>query len=260
LVLQAKITVTSKKIMHMKPAMLLIALIISCSLVAQDDSTWKEASKESQAYHKYRQHLSYPSYSFDKINAMIRKQVLTDSEDNLVLKEKAYASLSLREKFTYNMIHAESYSQNCDAEPPIQEEQKKIFSNLPDAFYEYSWSERQEKFFTGNKDSVVALIKECVSKNNRIGVNFKLAIVEMNAREMIPFLIKIYNIEKKDHDILTLLMLLMKGSEYKPFLISASYKKLYGDDTSYGAYIMYSKANEDLILKRATDFYNEIKK
>ncbi|MFI5134174.1 MAG: hypothetical protein ACHQEB_07555, partial [Chitinophagales bacterium] len=80
----------------MKPAIFFLMFFISFSLFAQDDSTWKEASKESQAYHKYRQHLSYPPYSFDKINLVIKKQVVTDSDDNLVLKEKAYASLSFR--------------------------------------------------------------------------------------------------------------------------------------------------------------------
>lgn len=240
----------------MKQVLLCAALIISFSLLAQDDTEWKEASKESQAYHKYRQHLSYPSYSLDKINLIIKKQVVTDSEDNLVLKDKAYASLSLKEKFTYTMLHGESYSQNCDAMPPIQDEQKKIFGYLPDAFNEFAWSERQEKFLNDNKDSVILLIKECASKSKRIGINFKQAILTINAKEMISFLIKTYNAQRKDHDILSLLMLLMKENKYEPFLASASYKKLYGDDSNYMDYLTYNKANEDLIIKRATDFVN----
>jgi hypothetical protein len=109
----------------MKVATFLIACCISFSLSAQSEGEWKEASKESQAYHKYRQHLSYPPYSLEKINLIIKKQVIEDSEYNLVLKSKTYSSLSLKEKFTYNMLHGESYSQNCDAMPPIQDEQKK---------------------------------------------------------------------------------------------------------------------------------------
>ncbi len=240
----------------MKQALLLTALLISFSLIAQDDSLWKEASKESQAYHKYRQHLSYPPFSLDKINLIIRKQVVSDSEDNLVLKDKAYASLSLKEKFTYNMLHGESYSQNCDAMPPIQDEQKKIFGYLPDMFNEFTWSERQEKFLTDNKESVIALIKECASKSNRIGINLKQAILVMNAKETIPFLIKVYTSQHKDHDILSLLMLLMKENNYEPFVASTSYKKLYGEESNYMDYLTYNKANEELILKRATDFAN----
>ena len=90
----------------MKAVILLITCCISFSLFAQSDGEWKEASKESQAYHKYRQHLSYPPYSLEKINLIIKKQVIEDSEYNLVLKDKAYSFLSLKEKFTYNMLHA----------------------------------------------------------------------------------------------------------------------------------------------------------
>jgi len=139
--------------------------------------------------------------------------------------------------------------------PPILEEHKKIFGYLPDAFDEYSWSERQANFMTSNKDSVIALIKESANRSRRLGVNYKMAIVEMNAKEMIPFLISFYKTDKKDHDILTVLMLLMKKSEYKPFMASASFKKLYSEEASYQAYLDFNKANEDLILKRAMDFY-----
>ncbi len=52
----------------------------------------------------------------------------------------------------------------------------------------------------------------------------------------------------------------MKDNEYEPFLLSGSYKKLYAEDTSYQNYLNYSKANEELIIKRATDFYNADKK
>ncbi len=78
--------------------------------------------------------------------------------------------LSFREKFTYHMIHAESYSQNCDAMPPIQNEQKKIFAYLPDAFDEYDWSDRQTAFLQKNRDSIIALITESMTRSKRIGV------------------------------------------------------------------------------------------
>jgi hypothetical protein len=60
--------------------------------------------------------------------------------------------------------------------------------------------------------------------------------------------------------MLTVLMNLMKDNEYEPFLLSGSYKKLYAEETSYQSYLTDSKANEDLIIKRATDFYNADKK
>jgi hypothetical protein len=85
--------------------------------------------------------------------------------------------------------------------------------------------------------------------------------LEINAREMIPDIIATYRAGKvKDLDLLTVLMQLMKDNEYEPFLLSGSYKKLYAEETSYKTYLNYSKGNEDLIIKRSTDFYNAIKK
>jgi hypothetical protein len=240
----------------MKPFLLLCFLVISFSLSAQPEVEYKEPSKESQAYHKFRTRLTYPSYSFEKTNTAIRKQVFEDSESNLMIKDAVYNSFSPREKFTYNMLHGEWFSQNCEAMPPIQDEQTKIFSYLPDVFDEFSWSDRQLEFFKSNRDSVLEWIKVSASKNNRVGINYKQVIVEINGTELIPFLIKTYSVTKKDHDILTLLMLLMKDNNYEPFINSASYKKLYGETANYQDYLSFNRANEDLIIKRATEFYN----
>ena len=77
---------------------------------------------------------------------------------------------------------------------------------------------------------------------------------------MIPLLINIYNVTKKDLDILTLLMNLMKDNKYEPFLKSPSYKKLYSNGSIHTSFLNYNKGNEDLVIKRATDFYNTTKK
>lgn len=239
----------------MKLFLLLCLASISLSVYAQPEEEFREASKESQAYHKYRLHLTTPAHGLEKIHLLIKKQVMEDEENNLVLKDAVYNSLSAREKFTYNMIHGETYSQICDAMPPIQDEQTKIFGYLPDVFNEYTWSERQVEFFTSNKDSVMQWIKVSVAKSNRIGINYKQAILEMKANEMIPFLIKTYLVTRKDHDILTLMMLLMKENNYEPFAKSPSFDKLYGENSSYLGHLAYNKANEDLIIKRASEFY-----
>lgn len=238
----------------MKYIFLLLAFTLPFTLSAQDEEVWKEASKESQVYHQARIKPSVPPYGLERIKGLVDR-IRSVEDENLKLDHKTYMGLSLREKFTYHMIHAESYSQNCDAMPPIQEEQLKVFGYLPDAFNEYSWSERQSNFLKSNRDTVMALIRESVSRSKRIGVNYKMAIVEINAREMIPFLIKAYKSDKKDHDILTVLMLMMKNNEYKPFMASQSFRKLYGTEASYQAYLTFNKANEDLILNRASDFY-----
>jgi hypothetical protein len=245
----------------------LIILFVCHHSFAQSPDEWKEASAESQGYHKYRLEMSTPAYGLDKIQDLISKLKPDDNSDDMggtvSLDQKTYLSLSLREKFTYHMIHPESYSQNCDAMPPIQNEQKKISAQLPDAFGENNWSEHQTKFFLANRDSVIALMKDCITKDKHVGLNFKHVIVDINAKEMIPFIVSAYNEQKKDHDLLTVLMLLMKDNEYDQFLTSSSYKKLYANtdyETSYKAYLNFNAANEALIIKRATDFYNGLPK
>lgn len=246
----------------MKPLYLFLLLCATtiCSQAQDEGEVWKEPSKESRAYHTYRNYMSEPGYGKLKILGLLKK-LTPDEEDNEKLKQSDYLSLTLREKFTYHMMHGESYSQNCDARPPIQDEHKKIFGRLPEMFGENNWSERQVQFLRSNKDSVMQWIKECVAKEKRLGLNLKHAIVDINGREMIPFLISTYKTDKKDHDILTVLMLLMKNNEYKEFMVSTSNEKLYGDEiNSYDSFLNFNIPNEELIIKRATDFYNGLPK
>jgi hypothetical protein len=202
-----------------------------------------------------------PPYGLKKVTALIKKIRSVDSENgddySEVLDEKLYASLSLPEKFTYHMIHPESYSQNCDILPLQENEDQRIFGHLGNIFGEHYWSERQLNFLKTNRDTVMQLMKPLIEKNKSVGDNFKEAIVDMNATELIPCLIDCYKAEKKDHYILTLLMLLMNNNKYPEFMGSSSYKKLYGqEEGQYAAYLVYNKANEDLIIQRATNFYN----
>ncbi|MFX1707359.1 hypothetical protein PV783_25545 [Chitinophaga sp. CC14] len=228
---------------------------------SQEDGTWVEPSKESQAYHEYRLKISRPPDGLGKVLALIAKTGDDEDENTSLPPKKEYMALSMREKLTYHLLHGESYSQNCDAMPPVPDEHKKIFAQLPDAFGEYSWSQRQQNFMKANRDSVIALMSASIQRSNRVGVNYKKAIIDINGREMIPLLISTYNRDHKDHDILTLLMILMKNNEYAPFLSSASYKKLYADEeTSYQAFLNFNTANEALIIERATAFYNGLPK
>jgi hypothetical protein len=230
--------------------------------IAQDETPYKEPGKASSAQHDYRTWEAEPPYGLTKIKALIAKIKPEESTEGDGGTEKinpaTYNALTLREKFTYHMIHGESYSQNCDAMPPIQDEDKKIFGYLPDIFGESSWGERQQKFLISNRDSVMQWIKALATKDKRVGLNYKQALVDINAVEMIPFLINIYKANKKDRDILSVLMWLMKNNEYQPFIVSASNKKLFTSDaySSYNAFLVYNAANEELIIKRATDFYN----
>ena len=238
----------------MRTELILLALCLPFMGISQEE--WK-ASATSEAYHNNRMKNTVPPYGLEKVKNLLSK-IDSGSEENRTLSSKDYTSLSLREKFTYTMIHGESYSQNCDVAPPIQEEHQKIMAHLPDAFDEANWSNRQMDFLNGNRDSVLALIKESVRRSGHMGLNYKTAVVEMNAKEMIPFLAETYNRDRKDHDLLTVMLLLLKINKYQPFTSSASYGKLYGKDSNYQSFIQFNTANEALVLKRATDYFTSI--
>ena len=209
---------------------------------------------------------TFPPYGLDKVKALIAKLKFVEDPEGGDMgtkapDKKAYASLSFNEKFTYHLIHAESYSQNCDLPPQHPKTAERIYATLPDFFGEESWSERQVAFFKVNRDSVIVLLKSLIEKSPSVGGNIKEAIVEMNGTELIPTLISFYNKEKKDHFILTVLLLLMKNNNYPEFVNSTGYKKLYREpkteaDYKVAFYLTYNKANEDLIIQRATNFYN----
>jgi hypothetical protein len=239
-----------------------------CSLFAaaqEPDSAIAEPaepkpSKISRAYHEYRMQEAAPCYPTATVKAAVKKQVKRDEEENLAMNAAAYKKLSLQEKFVYAMIHPETFSQICDALRPIAEEHKKIFGQIPDTYSDYVWSERQLNFLKSNRDTVMQMAKTCIAQNKRVGVNYKTLLIRINAVEMIPFLIELYNVQKKDYDILTVLMQLMKAAKYQPFTGSAAYKKLYGADSDYYSFINAGKANIDLIIKRAMEFYNSRQK
>ena len=234
-------------------------LFLFCYVVSfsQPADTTKSNQSNTNAYHEWRTRLTVPPYGIDKVRDMIKK-IKPDSENNEELKAADYNSLSMREKFTYNMIHAESYCRDCAIASGTKDEDKKIYAYLPGAYRGFAWSERQTKFFSSNRDSVIEFMKESMGRTKRAGVNFKQCMLEINAKEMIPDIIATFKANKKvkDLDLLTVLLNLMKDNEYEAFLVSGSYKKLYAEETHYKSYLNYSQSNIDLIIKRATDFYN----
>jgi len=243
----------------------LLLIAIGFQIVSFAQSEEKHPSKASQAYHEFRKKNTRPPYGLEKVLSLINKTEKVREEDEdagtWVIAPKAYASLSFREKFTYHMIHGESFAQNCDISFADFDEEKKIYAEVPSPFSEEYWSDKQVKFFSDNHDSVVAVMTESIGRSHRAGVNYKQVIVKINATEMIPLLISTYNIDKKDHDILTVLNLLMLNNKYQPFMTSDSYRKLYAkEDSRWEAHLTFNEANEALILQRATDFYNGLPK
>lgn|GEM_PF-844685 len=207
--------------------------------------------------------ISIPPFGLDKVMADIRRMKFVDDPNggddfSIALSDSIYDSLSFDEKFTYNMIHAEDYSQMCDALPEHADEQNRIYGLTVAFFGEYSWSKRQLSFFNDNRDSIEQLMKRVIDRQGRIGMNFLYVIARNNSTDMIPYLIDFDRKDNSNHYVLTTLMLLMKENDCPEFEQSISYKKLYGNEremTAYAVYLTYNKANEDLIIQRATNFY-----
>jgi hypothetical protein len=217
----------------------------------QDDNNAFVAAESSDAE---------PPFGLEKVKKMIHKRK-DDFLNHGKMDDSAYASLSLREQFTYNMINPEQYAQTCTIYFPQDEEYKQITAQLPRISEGFTWGEHQWKFFSTNKDSVIALMEECINKDNQVGLNFKRVIEYLNAKQMILLLVNMYNNGTKDHGLLTVLMLLMKEGKYPPFLAAPLYKKLYGDENaSYKTNTEFNSENEKLIIDLATTYYHATSK
>lgn len=233
---------------------LLFIFSVVPNLFAQDDQIPK-LSPASVKYREYREAISEPVYGLAKVKALVKK-IKADKEENHRMPQGEYDALPFNEKFTYNMIHGEDATQNCDVMMGVVNEEKKIFGYTPDAFGgEVMWSDRQQDFFKNNRAKVIPLVRSTIMLRQRVGVNFKELVTSYNLVELIPDLVKVYNIKKKDHDILTVLMILMKEGNYPEFIKSASYVKLYGENSNYKGNLDATPANQKLIISRAMAFY-----
>jgi hypothetical protein len=215
-----------------------------------------------------------PSFGLRKINALIDsaralklREMHSGQRDKqamifvpTLLSEEVYNTLSLREKFTYNMINPESYWQNCSITFSSWSANQ-IPARLPIVSDLFTWSERQSHFFAAHRDSVMKFIKIDGQSNHRLGLNDKNVIVMLNAGEMIPFLQKCYR-NTRDCQILTVLMLLMDNNHYPPFVQSDLCKKLYvGNRFQISQHALdRNKDNEAYLLGLATNFYNGLSK
>ena len=237
--------------------LLLSACIITAAatpLFAQFDPPG--ITKASKAYHAYRMVETDPSYGLTKVESLI-KRIKAGSDDNEVMAAKTFNALSVPDKFTYCMMHGEEFSQNCNGMPATLGEEKMIFGHpLGPWFEQNQWSDRQKSFLQKNRTAVVGLLRSTIRSNSRVGSNLKMAIAELDAWELIPDLATSYNKAKRDGDILSVLFLLMKDGKFKPFLTSATYKKIYSDeDASYKSFVSYNSENAQLTIQRATAYY-----
>lgn len=217
-----------------------------------------EVSLATKRYRAYRLQFTEPSFALAKVKAIIAriKSKPDQGGDGEWLATPAWNSMSPPEKFTYCMIHGEVSTQVCDVPPWLTDEEHKIFGQLTGFANEQSWSDRQRAFLKGHRSEVVRLMRTTIREKGRVGVNLKSAISDLGLYELIPDLTSIYRKDRKDQDILTVLLLLMEEGKDKPFLTSITYGKLYGKDANFASYIVANRANQDLTMQRAMAYYH----
>lgn len=235
----------------LKPVLLAFLLALFSCAFAQEEEF---GGPVSQAYDAYRRQIVEPPYSLTVVKRAIRK-LKSHDDDGLIMPPAQFNRMTFAQKFTFTMIHGEIFSQNCDGMPVYVNEEKKVFSYFPTPFGQMVWSEKQLAFMRKNRTRVIGMIRTVMNSRHRVGINFKGAIVELHAKELIPDMISIYRRDRKDHDILTVLMLLMNDAGYRPFTASPLFTKLYGDKASYQSFVMATRATQDEIIARGMAFY-----
>lgn len=227
--------------------LILVTLLLSCGCFAQFGK-----------FYEYRRFIIIPPAGSEKMQKLLDDSSLRFHYGQpRALPAEKYAALSLRDKFVYNIATGESFAQNCSMDMDPEHAETLLFAQLPPPFGEYRWSDRQYKFFKSNRDTVIAMIKEYGIMADHLGVNFKHVIVNLNATSLIPFLTSEFRMHSRDHDILTVLMLLMEQNHYSPFLKSPVYETLYGTrESSYRRTIALTRADQELIIRDANEFYH----
>jgi hypothetical protein len=204
-----------------------------------------------------RERLSVPKYGLEKIEPIVKK--LMEARIPRELDERVYNSLQPYEKLTYCMLYGESYHQVCMLMGLPKDASRYVFQSPPSPFYKMrigqAWSRRQRDFFTKNREVVIQGARESLQRDRWLGANFKHALLYVKASEIMPDLVLAYKADKRDRDVLSLMMLLMQAAVYKPFSETKVAKDLYGH---YSEGILFTSEVEATILLQANNFIAEM--
>ncbi len=167
-----------------------------------------------------------------------------------------FNSLTLRQRISY-FSYPEEFSQNCDAGEVEDSPRMAIPVWLGDSQADGDNSQRQIEALQEKRDSVLLLLSECGSANNRYTDVMKRILIEVNGWELIPDLISAYDaLPIKESSYLTTLLRFMSDANYKPFKQSAIGKLV--EDGQWE--IPYTTANETLLISLARQYHAEKKK
>lgn len=237
-------------------------MICLCTTLVAQEHVYVEPTQADRNYRAYREQETKPEFGLRKVESLIKK-IKEPEDDGMIadyiaaISKDEFKRLNLKEQFTYVMIHPEVYSQACIDDMTSRGEDQKIFGLLTFRLSGVDWSADQYKFLKQNRDTVQTLIFETIAVKKHMGVNLKSALVEISAWESIPAMIRYYQTNRKDRDVLTVLSLILKKEQYTPYLKSKMYGKLYLGDANYMTSVCFNTANEQFLLSTAQDYYNQ---
>ena len=119
-------------------------------------------------------------------------------------------------------------------------------------------SDRQLMCLKTIRNYVMNSIKVDAELKGYLPLNYKSVIIDLNAVEMIPWLVDFFKrkTKEKDGDILTIFFNLMVVNKYPPFMKSISYQWLFVPSDRRPNSIIFNSANAKLTIERAMGLYS----
>ena len=119
-------------------------------------------------------------------------------------------------------------------------------------------SDRQLMCLKTIRKYVMNSIKVDAELKGYLPLNYKSVIIELNAVEMIPWLVDFFKrkTKEKDGDILTIFFNLMVVNKFPPFMKSISYQWLFVWSDRRPNSIIFNSANSKLTIERAMGLYS----
>lgn len=196
----------------------------------------------------------------EKLEAMLANKNSKDGSAKLT--EEEFESLNFVEHFIHAFYHPESNTSSGSASSLPKDILQKIPAAQPRRGDGFTMSDRQRKALVNNRDKTIAMISQCIKISGQINTEFKRMITNLDAYEMIPWLIEVSRESKvKDPYLVTLLCELMSRG-YMPFIESDIYQQLYPEglpdfsEALYKRSIPFTKTNYEKILGLANGYYN----
>ena len=119
-------------------------------------------------------------------------------------------------------------------------------------------SDRQLMCLKTIRNYVMNSIKVDAELKGYLPLNYKSVIIDLNAVEMIPWLVDFFKrkTKEKDGDILTIFFNLMVVNKFPPFMKSISYQWLFVRSDRRPNSIIFNSANAKLTIERAMGLYS----